>query len=61
MNPYRKVRYADDPAVAFVEITNEDSFFMWDGEETLRTLPPYYAAILRGPVQLLAEPAIQIG
>jgi hypothetical protein len=29
VNAYRKVRYADDPAVAFVEITNEDSFFMW--------------------------------
>lgn len=48
VNPYRKVRYADDPAVAFVEITNEDSFFMWDADETLRALPPYYAAILRG-------------
>ncbi|MGE5293614.1 MAG: hypothetical protein ACM3VT_02170, partial [Solirubrobacterales bacterium] len=48
VNPYRKVRYADDPAVAFVEITNEDSFFMWDGDETLRTLPPYYADILQG-------------
>lgn len=48
VNPYRKVRYADDPAVAFVEITNEDSFFMWDADETLRTLPPYYADILRG-------------
>jgi hypothetical protein len=29
VNPYRKVRYADDPAVAIVEITNENSFFMW--------------------------------
>ncbi len=47
VNPYRKVRYADDPAVAFVEITNEDSFFMWDGEQKLRTLPPYYRDILR--------------
>jgi len=47
VNPYRKVRYTDDPAVAFVEITNEDSFFMWGAEETLRTLPPYYADILR--------------
>ncbi|MBN2133395.1 MAG: carbohydrate binding domain-containing protein, partial [Sedimentisphaerales bacterium] len=47
VNPYRKVRYADDPAVAFVEITNEDSFFMWDGEDRLRELPPYYAGILR--------------
>ena len=47
INPYRKVRYADDPAVAFVEITNENSFFMWDSENTLRTLPPYYADILQ--------------
>ena len=46
-NPYRKVRYADDPAVAFVEITNENSFFMWDSENTLRTLPAYYADILQ--------------
>jgi hypothetical protein len=47
VNPYRGVRYADDPAVAFVEITNEDSFFMWNSEETLRTMPRYYASILR--------------
>jgi len=48
VNPYRKVRHADDPAVAFIEITNEDSFFMWDGEKRLRELPPYYAEILQG-------------
>lgn len=48
VNPYRGVRYADDPAVAFVEITNEDSLFMWGAEETLRTLPAHYAEILRG-------------
>ncbi len=47
INPYRKVRFADDPAVAFVEITNENSFFMWASENTLRTLPPYYADILQ--------------
>ena len=47
VNPYRKVRYADDPAVALVEITNENSFFMWASENTLRTLPPYYADILQ--------------
>ena len=46
-NVFRKVRYADDPAVAFVEITNEDSFFMWDGEQRLRALPAFYAQILR--------------
>jgi hypothetical protein len=47
VNPYRGIRYADDPAVAIVEITNENSFFMWSSEETLRTLPPYYADILQ--------------
>ena len=47
VNPYRGIRYADDPAVAIVEITNENSFFMWSSEETLRTLPPYYAGILQ--------------
>ncbi|MHC4807077.1 MAG: carbohydrate binding domain-containing protein, partial [Planctomycetota bacterium] len=47
VNPYRNVRYADDPAVAIVEITNENSLFMWVSEETLRTLPPYYAEILQ--------------
>jgi hypothetical protein len=47
VNKYRKVRYADDPAVAIVEITNENSLFMWGSEQTLRTLPPYYANILQ--------------
>ena len=47
VNKYRKVRYADDPAVAIVEITNENSFFMWDGDNTLRTLPSFYADILQ--------------
>ncbi|MCH8194203.1 MAG: carbohydrate binding domain-containing protein, partial [Planctomycetes bacterium] len=48
VNVYRRVRYADDPAVAFVEITNENSFFMWDGDQTLRSLRPYYAKMLQG-------------
>jgi hypothetical protein len=49
VNPYRgNVRYADDPAIAFVEITNEDSFFMWGAEQKLRTFPEYYARILGG-------------
>jgi hypothetical protein len=39
VNPYRGVRYADDPAVAFVEITNEDSLFMWGADETADTPP----------------------
>jgi len=47
VNPYRGVRYAADPAVAIFEITNENSFFMWSSDETLRTLPAYYANILQ--------------
>lgn len=48
VNPHRGVAYAKDPAVAFVEITNEDSFFMWNGDEKLRSLPPFYEQVLRG-------------
>lgn len=38
-NPYTKLRYCDDPAVALVEITNENSLFMSDDAG----LPRYYA------------------
>ncbi len=47
VNPHRNVRWADDPAIAFVEISNENSFFMWDGREKIPALPPYYAQILQ--------------
>ena len=47
-NKYRKIAYAADPAIAFVEITNEDSFFMWGGESKVRGLPAFYAKILAG-------------
>ncbi len=47
VNPYRGMRYADDPAIAFVEITNEDSLFMWSASETLRSLPSYYGDVLQ--------------
>ena len=48
-NKYRdNVTYADDYAVAIVEITNEDSLFMWSADATLRSLPPFYTEILQG-------------
>lgn len=47
-NPYRgNVAYAEDYAVAIVEITNENSLFMWGAENTLRSLPSFYADILK--------------
>ena len=45
-NPYRKLRYRDDPAVAMVEITNENSLFMWSAPRRLPDLPEPYAAML---------------
>ncbi len=47
VNPYRGVRDADDPAVALVEISNEDSFFMWDNDASIQAFPSYYANILQ--------------
>ena len=46
-NKYRPWRYADDPAIAIVEITNENSFFMWSAPQVLPALPPFYANILQ--------------
>ncbi len=48
-NRYRgNARYADDPAIALVEISNEDSFFMWSGDQDLRALPDFYGKVLQG-------------
>lgn len=47
VNAVRRTRYADDPAIAFVEITNEDSLFMWGAENTLQSLPAHYASLLQ--------------
>ncbi len=47
LNPYTHARYADEPAVAFIEINNEDTLFLWGGEEKLRQLPQPYAGQLQ--------------
>ena len=49
VNTVRKVRYADDAAVAFVEITNENSLFMWGSKGYLQNgMPDHYREILTG-------------
>jgi hypothetical protein len=47
-NPHTGLTYAEDPAVAMVEITNEDSLFMWSAPRMLPKLPEPYAKILAG-------------
>lgn len=47
VNPYRKARYGDDAAISWLEITNENSFFMWGSTQTIRDLPGHYAKALQ--------------
>jgi hypothetical protein len=47
VNTYTKARYADEPAVCFVEINNEDTLFLWGGEQALAKLPEPYAGMLK--------------
>jgi hypothetical protein len=47
VNPYTKTPYAEEPAVAFVEISNEDALFaIWSGNQ-LDNLPEPYATTFR--------------
>jgi hypothetical protein len=47
VNPYTKTAYADEPAVAFVEISNEDALFTEWTRGSLDALPEPYAATYR--------------
>lgn len=46
-NPYTGVRYADDPALAFIELQNEDNIFWSAMEATLQQTPTYKALLCR--------------
>jgi hypothetical protein len=41
VNPHTKLRYADDPALTFIELQNEDNIFWGAIEETLKQTPTY--------------------
>lgn len=42
VNAYTHTRYADEPAVCFLEINNENTLFLWGGEQKLADLPEPY-------------------
>ena len=42
-NPYRgNLTFLEDPAIAIVEISNENSLFTWNADEMFAGLPEYY-------------------
>jgi hypothetical protein len=41
VNPYTRLKYADDPALAYVEIQNEDDIFWWSLEKKVKSCPTY--------------------
>ncbi len=47
VNPYTKLRYADDPVVALIEINNEDTILGPARALVLRNLPEHYRTILQ--------------
>jgi hypothetical protein len=47
VNAYTKAPYTAEPAVCMVEINNEDTLFLWGGEQKLASLPQPYAGMLQ--------------
>ena len=54
-NPYTGIRYIDDPALAFVELQNEDNMFFAALEVALREAPNYRALLNRKFSEWLLE------
>ena len=48
VNPYTKLKWADDPVVGLIEITNEDTIFGEAFTGSYQNWPPYYRDQLQG-------------
>ena len=59
VNPYTKTAYTDEPAVAFVEINNENALFAEWGWGKLDSLPEPYATTFRKLWNALAAEEIR--
>jgi len=46
VNKYTELAYSADPAVCMVEINNENTLFLWGGEQAIAKLPEPYAGML---------------
>jgi hypothetical protein len=40
-NPYTGLTYADEPALSFIELQNEDDIFFWTSEQAFNACPTY--------------------
>jgi len=47
LNPYTKTRYTDEPAIAIIEINNENSLVNYCLDGSIHTLPAYYLSELK--------------
>jgi hypothetical protein len=47
VNKYTNQPYTAEPAICMVEINNENTLFLWSGEQGLASLPQPYAGILQ--------------
>lgn len=55
VNPHTGKRYADDPALSFIELQNEDNIFWGAIEETLKQTPTYRKLLCQKFSQWLRE------
>jgi len=46
-NPYTRQRWADDPALAYIELQNEDDIFFYTTENVLSRCPTYRKGLMR--------------